>query len=116
MVVPRPVAGERPDRWQQEAIMDDQSRAASSSSAGDENQDWYRTIPPDEAQRTAQEADPDDLGSTSPTDIGLTAGGEGTAVAEDDEGAGGTPYTEGYVTGGVHHPTIADLPPTNSDE
>jgi hypothetical protein len=96
--------------------MDEQSREASRSSAEDENEDWYRTIPPDEAQRTAQEADPDDFGSTSPTEIGLTAGGEGTGVGEDGEGAGGTPYSEGYVTGGVHHPTIADLPPNNPDE
>ena len=96
--------------------MDDQTREATTSSAEEENPDWFRTIPPDEAQRTAREADPDDLGSTSPTEIGLTAGGEGIDIGEDDEGAGGTPYTEGYVTGGVHHPTIADLPKNYPDK
>lgn len=81
----------------------------------DQNEDWDRPVPLDEAQETAGEADPDDFGSTSPTDSGLTAGGEGTGIGEEDQGAGGTPYTEGYVTGGVHHPTIADLPRNSED-
>lgn len=85
--------------------MDERSRNAS------ENPDeWNRPIPLDEAQETAGKADPDDLGGTSPIDSGMTAGGEGTALGVDDSGAGGAPYTEGYVTGGSHHPTIADLP------
>lgn len=96
--------------------MDDRSRAAGNSTPEEENGDWDRTISLDEAQRTASEADPDDLGGTTPTDSGLTAGGEGTAVGGDEQGAGGTPYTEGYVTGGAHHPTIADLPPNKPDE
>lgn len=97
-------------------MMDDESQDAVGTGSSGENDDWDRTVSLDEAQQTAAEADPDDLGGTSPTDGGLTAGGEGTAVGEDDQGAGGTPYTEGYVTGGVHHPTIADLPPTAPDE
>jgi hypothetical protein len=96
-----------------ETLMD--NRPAPGSNTESENDDWDRTVSLDEAQQTASEADPDDLGSTSPTDSGLTAGGDGTAVGEDDQGAGGTPYTEGYVTGGAHHPTIADLPPTRED-
>jgi hypothetical protein len=97
-----------------EAMMDD--RPASGSNTQDQNEDWDRTISLDEAQKTAGEADPDDFGVTSPTESGLTAGGEGTGVGEDDQGAGGTPYTEGYVTGGAHHPTIADLPPNRDDQ
>jgi hypothetical protein len=96
--------------------MDDQARAAEGQTSEDRNEDWDRPVSLDEAQQTAEEADPDDLGGTSPTESGLTAGGEGTAVGEDDQGAGGTPYTEGYVTGGVHHPTIADLPRNDPDQ
>jgi hypothetical protein len=96
--------------------MDDQSQAAEGRTSGDQNDDWDRPVSLNEAQQTAEEADPDDLGGTSPTESGLTAGGEGTAVGEDDQGAGGTPYTEGYVTGGIHHPTIADLPRNDQDE
>ena len=95
--------------------MNDEQRATPET-AEDENPDWNRTIPDEEAQRTAQQADPDDLGGTSPTDIGLTAGGEGTQIGPDTEDRGGTPYGEGYVTGGARHPTIADLPRDSSDE
>jgi hypothetical protein len=100
----------------EEAMMDDQTREAEGRSSENENQDWDRNISLDEAQQTAEEVDPDDLAGTSPTESGLTAGGEGTAVGEDDQGSGGTPYTEGYVTGGVHHPTIADLPRNDPDQ
>jgi hypothetical protein len=75
------------------------------------NPDWNRTPSDEEAQQTAREADPDDLGTSDPTDDSIMAGGDATDLGSGDEGAGGTPYTEGYVTGGVHHPTIADLPP-----
>jgi hypothetical protein len=78
--------------------------------ADEGNPDWNRTISDAEAQRTAAQVDPDDLGNTAVTDSGLTAGGEGTQIGDDVDPGGGTPYTEGYVTGGAHHPTIADLP------
>ncbi len=93
--------------------MDEQSE--SRNVTDNQNDDWDRTVPLDEAQQTAGEADPDDFGSTSPTESGLTAGGEGTGIGQEDQGAGGTPYTEGYVTGGAHHPTIADLPRNSED-
>jgi hypothetical protein len=59
------------------------------------NPDWNRDIPDDEAQQTAREADPDDLGGTS-DEPGLTAGGEGTEVRAETDTGGGTPLTEGY--------------------
>jgi hypothetical protein len=94
-----------------EKMMDD--RSAPGNDSEDKNDDWDRTVSLDEAQQTAGEAEPGDFAGTSATESGLTAGGEGTGVGEDDQGAGGTPYTEGYVTGGAHHPTIADLPPND---
>ncbi len=96
--------------------MDDEASERSGRTAETKTNDWERTVSLDEAQQTAREADPDDLGGTSPSDGGLTAGGDGTAVEEGDPGAGGAPYSSGYVTGGAHHPTIADLPPTREDE
>jgi hypothetical protein len=72
------------------------------------NPDWNRPIPDDEAQETAREADPDDLGGTEDS-IGLTAGGEGTQIGSDEDMAGGTPLTEGYVTGGAHRAYLDDV-------
>jgi hypothetical protein len=71
------------------------------------NPDWDRPIPDEEAQKTAREADPDDLGGTETT-MGLTAGGEGTEVGGDADSGGGTPLTEGYVTGGSHRAYLDD--------
>jgi hypothetical protein len=72
------------------------------------NSDWNREIPDSEAQETAREADPDDLGGTS-LGSGLTAGGDDTQVRSPDEGRGGTPLTEGYVTGGTHRARLEDV-------
>lgn len=74
-----------------------------------ENPDWNRTVPDDEAQKTAGRADPDDLGG-SETGSGLMAGGDGTAVSEGQDTGGGSPLTEGYVTGGTHEAWLSDVP------
>ncbi|HEX6508062.1 MAG TPA: hypothetical protein VF221_10555 [Chloroflexota bacterium] len=89
--------------------MDDPAGHSPEDSERESNPDWDRTISLEEAQKTAREADPDDLGSTSP-DSGMMAGGDDTEIGPDIDLGGGTPYTEGYVTGGSHNPTIADLP------
>jgi hypothetical protein len=72
------------------------------------NPDWNRDIPDSEAQRTAREADPDDLGSTA-TGSGLMAGGDATEILQTDDSHGGTPLTEGYVTGGAHRARLEDV-------
>jgi hypothetical protein len=72
------------------------------------NPDWNRDVPDREAQRTAREADPDDLGSTA-AGSGLMAGGDATDVEQSDDSNGGTPLTEGYVTGGAHRARLADV-------
>ena len=81
----------------------------------DENEDWDRTVSLDEAQQTRQR--PIRMISAAPRRPKAASRRvvKVTAVGEEDQGAGGTPYTEGYVTGGVHHPTIADLPPNRED-
>jgi hypothetical protein len=72
-----------------------------------QNPDWNRPITDEEAQRTAQHADPDDLGGTGDSP-GLTAGGDGTEVRPESDTGGGTPSTGGYVTGGAHRARLDD--------